>query len=185
MRQPFHQLRAAALACALCTASLAAFGQASGDRTVAPAVAHQQKAEIAKGDPARWYRADRSDSARLRTLHKEIAAAYGEAKTACNKGAKSHRAACLKDARIAWQRDMKNAPELVASAPAASVLTRVTTTLEPAGQESSMTGASQGGQTQSGQAEPQVVTEQPQPAPARGQTGKPIDDTSPNPPQQR
>lgn len=183
MRQPFHKLRAAALACALCSASLAAFGQASGDRTVAPAVAHKQKAEIAKGDPARWYRADRTDAARMRTLQKEIAAAYGEAKTACRKGPKSHRAACLKDARIAWQRDMKHAPELAASAPAASVLTRVTTTVEPAGQESSMTGSSQAGQTGSPQAEPAVVTEQPRSAPVQD-AGKPIDDASPNRPQQ-
>lgn len=190
MRQPFHSLRAAALACALCSASLGAFGQASGDQTVAPAVAHKQKAEIAKGDPARWYRADRTNSARMRTLQKEIAAAYSEAKTGCNKGAKSSRSSCLKDARITWQRDMKNAPAQLAAAPNAETLTRIVTTMEPAQAESSMTGSSQAGQTQSGgmepgQSRPEMVTEKaPHAAPAPGQPGKPIDDTSPKPPQQ-
>jgi hypothetical protein len=47
-----------------------------------------------------------------------------------------------------------------------------------------MTGSSQAGQTQSGQAEPQMVTEKPRPAPRQGQPGTLIDDTTTKPPPQ-
>lgn len=180
MRQPFHSLRAAAVACALCSASLAAFGQ-TGDHAVSPAVAHKQKSEIAKGDPARWYKPDNTDAARMRTLKKEIAAAYTEARNACQRGPAAARASCLKQARSTWQHDLANAPAELAAAPQAESFTEHITTM----------GASQAGQTASGgdMAQPQMVTERP----AQGsqmQSGQPrpgavVDDTTPPPQQQQ
>lgn len=192
MRQPFPTLSAAALACALCSASLAASGQApdrSGDKAVAPAVAHKQAREIAKGDPARWYRADKTDAARMRTLKKEIAAAYTEAKSACYKRPAASRASCLKSARNTWQHDMSNAPALLAAAPVSESFTeRVSTmgssqggatgsgtgTTPPPGQ--SQSGQSQSGQTQSGQTQSGTpVEDTSRPTPVQGQTGPVID----------
>jgi hypothetical protein len=125
MRQPSFTLRAV-LAAALCAGSVVAVAQDT-DRAVPPAVAHKQKAEIAKGDPARWYRGDNTDKARLRILKKEIAAAYTQAKTACRQAAPSERASCLKQARDIYQHDMASAPSLVAQAPTSEVTERVTT----------------------------------------------------------
>jgi hypothetical protein len=167
MRQPSHPMRALALACALCSASLAAHAQASGDHAVAPAVAHKQAAEIARGDPARWYKADSTDAARMRTLKKEIAAAYTEARHACQRSPAARRASCLKEARSTWQHDLANAPAQLAAAPAAESFSETVT----------MMGSSQSGQTQSGaanesssQGQPASVVEQgqvvaPQPQP--------------------
>jgi hypothetical protein len=152
MRQSHPSLRATALACALCFTSLAAFAQA-GDRAVPAAVAHKQKSEIARGDPARWYKGDSTDAARMRTLKKEIAAAYTEAKTACHKQPSSRRSSCLQQARSTWQHDMANAPALLASAPQAEIVERVSTV-----------GSSQAGQTAAGAGatQPEPVTEQKQ-----------------------
>ena len=58
MRQPFHIARVGALACAL-AACVVATAQTMNDSTVSPAVAKQQKQEIKKGDPARWYKPSR------------------------------------------------------------------------------------------------------------------------------
>jgi hypothetical protein len=117
MRQFFSTWRAAALACALLSASVAATGQ-NGDRNVDPVVAKQQAAEIARGDPARWYRDDATGAARLRTLQKEMGAALREAQNACRQGPKAERADCLKEARAVWQHDMAAAREQGASSAA-------------------------------------------------------------------
>jgi hypothetical protein len=76
-----------------------------------PAVAAHQQAELAKGDPHRWYQDDATLQARLANLRKEIGAAYAEAKIACQQGPASERAACLKDARRTYQHDLANARE--------------------------------------------------------------------------
>ena len=121
MRQPQQSSRAVALACAVATL-LAAAGtcmsaQAQDDSTVDPAVKTRQAGEIRRGDPARWYRDDPTRQARLRTLQKEIGAAYQEAKNACREGAAAGRGACLKEARATYEQDMKNAPAQLDAAP--------------------------------------------------------------------
>jgi hypothetical protein len=105
MRQSFPTWRAAALACALLSVGVAATAQ-NGDRNVDPAIAKQQAAEIARGDPARWYRDDSTAAERLRTQRKEIGAALQQARNACRQGPKAERADCLKAARTTWQHDM-------------------------------------------------------------------------------
>jgi hypothetical protein len=96
------------MAGALFCTSTAASAQ-NGDRTVDPVAANQQAAEIARGDPARWYRDDATSVARLRTLQKEMGAALREAQNACRQGPKAERADCLKAARATWQHDMAEA----------------------------------------------------------------------------
>lgn len=64
------------------------------------------------GDPARWYQADSTPQAQLRTLHKEIGAALSEAKKACRQEAPSDRSACLKAAQDTYRQDMANAQAL-------------------------------------------------------------------------
>ncbi|HEX9172503.1 MAG TPA: hypothetical protein VF861_07565 [Telluria sp.] len=105
MRSSLPLWRAAALAAALLSISVAAVGQ-NGDRVVDPAAANQQAAEIARGDPARWYRDDTTPAQRLRTLKKEIGAALHEAQNACRLGPKGERAACMATARATWEHDM-------------------------------------------------------------------------------
>lgn len=111
MRSSLPLWRATALAGALLTLSVAAVGQnqnqnQNGDRTVDPVAANQQAAEIARGDPARWYRDDTTAAERLRTLKKEIGAALHEAQNACRLEPKAGRAACMAAARATWQHDM-------------------------------------------------------------------------------
>jgi hypothetical protein len=84
--------------------------RAQDDSTVDQAVKVKQAGEIRRGDPARWYREDPTRQARLRTLQKEIGAAWQEAKNACREGAAAERGACLKEARATYEQDMKNAP---------------------------------------------------------------------------
>lgn len=74
-----------------------------------PAVAQQQKKEIAHGDPGRWYRHDSTAADQLRTVRKEIAAALQEATLACKREPAAERNACLKEARSTYQHDMVNA----------------------------------------------------------------------------
>jgi hypothetical protein len=112
MRPSFPTLRAAALACALFCTSVAATAQHS-DRNVDPAVVNRQAAEIARGDPARWYRDDATSAARLRTLRKEMGAALQQAQNACRRGPKAERAECLQAARATWQHDMASARDQV------------------------------------------------------------------------
>jgi len=101
-----------ALAGAALLATMAlAQAQTSNDQDVDPASARQQAAEIARGDPPRWFREDATSAARLRTLQKEIGAALNEARNACRKLPKAERAACMKQARETWQQDMAAARE--------------------------------------------------------------------------
>jgi hypothetical protein len=115
MRQTKQPWRAIALACLAAGACMSA--QAQDDSTVDPAVKVKQAGEIRRGDPSRWYREDPTRQARLRTLQKEIGAAYQEAKNACREGAAAERGACLKEARATWEQDLRNAPAQLDAAP--------------------------------------------------------------------
>ena len=81
----------------------------STDALVEPAAAAKKAREIAQGDPARWYRADTTSQARLRTLKKEIAAALQEAKNACKGVPAAEREICMQKARAIYQRDLMQA----------------------------------------------------------------------------
>ncbi|MES2740267.1 MAG: hypothetical protein V4754_04875 [Pseudomonadota bacterium] len=61
------------------------------------------------GDPARWYVADTTKSAQLRTKRKEIGAALQEAQADCKRVAAAERATCLKQARATHDDDMRAA----------------------------------------------------------------------------
>lgn len=61
---------------------------------------------MARGDPVRWYKEDATEEARLRTLRKEIAAAWEEAKVACRRVPAAERSQCLKDARAEHDKDL-------------------------------------------------------------------------------
>jgi hypothetical protein len=131
MRQAQGYWRAIALAAPL-LALLASPGagaqtpaQTHDDSTVDKAVAVKQAGEIRRGDPARWYRDDATRQARLRTLQKEIGAAYEEAKNACRKDAAAGRGACLKEARANYEQEMKNAPAQLDAAPEGALHTSV------------------------------------------------------------
>lgn len=112
-------VRAALLGCTL----LAALGSAGAqsqqpsndDSTVPAATASQQAREIARGDPARWYRADATPAQRLRTLQKEIGAALQQAQLACRKLPGAERASCMQEARATYQQDMAEARAQVAA----------------------------------------------------------------------
>lgn len=134
MRQPQRSWRALALAGSLAAllastgAGARTAGQAHDDSTVGKAVASKQAGEIQRGDPARWYRDDAGRQARLRTVQKEIGAAYQEAKNACRDSAASERGACLKEARATYEQEMKNAPAQLDAAPEGAVQATVQTT---------------------------------------------------------
>lgn len=81
----------------------------SSDQNVPPATARKQAAEIASGDPQRWYREDTTSAARLRTIQKEIAAGLQEAQGNCRRRPTAERAACMKDARAIYQKEMAEA----------------------------------------------------------------------------
>jgi hypothetical protein len=118
MTQPGRlSLRALVGACALLAAVGAAPAQDSTDSNVPVATAQKQASEIARGDPARWYREDASTAQRLRTLQKEIGAALQEAQGACRKLAAGERAGCMKEARATYSRDMAAARAQVAAEP--------------------------------------------------------------------
>jgi hypothetical protein len=121
MRNSQQSWRTIALACSVAALFAAAWPGANAvaqdDSTVDPAVKARQSSEIRRGDPSRWYRDDPSRQARLRTLQKEIGAAYQEAKNACREGAAAGRGACLKEARATYEQDMKNAPAQLDTAP--------------------------------------------------------------------
>ena len=72
-----------------------------GDANVSQAAARQQAQEIAKGDPARWYR----DDPEQQTLRKELRAALQEAQNACRQRPAAERKACVAEARATFQRD--------------------------------------------------------------------------------
>lgn len=90
-------------------ASAAVVPQDSSDQNVPPATARKQAAEVATGDPQRWYREDATPSARLRTLQKEIAAGLQEAQGNCKRQPTAERAACMKAARATYQKEMAEA----------------------------------------------------------------------------
>jgi hypothetical protein len=80
--------------------------QASNDAMVAPAAASKQAQEIARGDPARWYREDATAQQQWRTRQKEIGAALDEAKRACRQEPAAQRASCLKAAQDTYKEEM-------------------------------------------------------------------------------
>lgn len=94
-----------ACACALVATAVSAAAQdstqAGTDATVNPTVARQQAQEIAKGDPARWYRNDPEQQ----TLRKELGAALQEAQNACRKAPAAERKSCMRQAHATWQRE--------------------------------------------------------------------------------
>jgi hypothetical protein len=106
-------LRGAALACALCTASLPALAQHNGKQSSAP---------------ARWNTGDSTKQQRTAILKKEINAAYAQQQSECRRHAASQRTACLTSARQTYQQDMANVPKLLAAAPAGKVAERVVST---------------------------------------------------------
>jgi len=69
-----------------------------------------------------------SHQAALKTMQKEVGAAYDEAKRACEKGPAAERKACLQRARQTRQHDVKNAPAQVESARDMGGVTSTTTT---------------------------------------------------------
>lgn len=95
-----------ACACALAAAALGASAQtatpASTDANVDPVAARQQAQEIAKGDPARWYRDDPDQQ----TRRKEIGAALQEARNACRQQPAAERKACTAEAQAIYTREM-------------------------------------------------------------------------------
>ena len=130
MRQSQGSWRALALAGLFAAVGAAqAQSQANGDGAVDKAVAAKQAGEIRHGDPSRWHQEDPSRQARMRTLQKEIGAAYEEAKKACGSAAKTERAACLKEARASYEQELKNAPAQLDAAPGGSVQSTVQTTV--------------------------------------------------------
>lgn len=106
-------LRGAALACALCTASLPALAQSHGKQASAP---------------ARWSKADTTKQQRMATLKKEINAAYAQQQSECRHKAAAKQSACLKSARQTYQHDIGNMPQLLAQAPTGEVTERVVST---------------------------------------------------------
>ena len=114
--EPRFSLSRACLACALLAISVGAGAQNSTDANVPPAVASQQAAEIARGDPARWHQEDATVAARLRTIRKEIGAALQETLGVCRAGPAAERAACNKEARATYQQEMAGASARAAGA---------------------------------------------------------------------
>jgi len=123
MKKATAMLLAALLASAGALAQAQSQPQANDDSTVASAVKVKQAGEIRSGEPSRWLKEDPTRQARLKTLQKEIGAAYAEAKNACRESAAAERPACLKEARATYEQDMKNAPAQLDAAPEGSVQT--------------------------------------------------------------
>jgi hypothetical protein len=109
MKQPSEILMGVALSVVLLLTMAPAEAQESRDSNVPAATAAQQHAEIARGDPSRWYQEDRTVQARLRTLHKEIGAGLQEAQGNCRRLPAAERGACLREARAVYQHDMAQA----------------------------------------------------------------------------
>lgn len=104
------------ITCGLVMACAAVFAQAQDQPggTTPPQNAQLQQQEIAKGDPARWYKEDATGAEQARTLRKEIGAALAEATIACKKGPASERDACIREARETYKRDMDKVPQVLA-----------------------------------------------------------------------
>jgi len=105
---------------------------------------------MAAKDPARWTHGDSTKSQRMATLKKEINAAYAEQQTACKRKSSGKRDACLQQARQIYQRDMANAPRLLAQAPKGRVSERVVSTTPAATGTSTQPGASAYGSSGAG-----------------------------------
>lgn len=157
-------LRGVALACALSAAG-------------APAMAAK--------DPARWTQGDSTKAQRMATLKKEINAAYADQQSACKHKASGKRSACLQQARQVYQRDMANAPRLLAQAPQGGVTERVvsTTTAPPpaaspaAGQQDGATAYGSSGTGATGSSGPTGYGSS-----VSGSTGAGVDNTGVVPP---
>lgn len=100
-------LLAAALVAACCAAQA---------QVTPPEVAAHQKQELKKGDPARWYKADRGSAAQQQTLKKEIKAALAEARAECRQMQRSEQGGCMQEALATYQSDMNNVRQQVADA---------------------------------------------------------------------
>ena len=85
---------------------------AAAQTTPAATAQHQQR-ELARGEPARWMKEDRTLQAQLATKKKEIGAALNEALADCKRAQASERSACVKEAREIYRNDMAHARELV------------------------------------------------------------------------
>jgi len=81
----------------------------SSDLNLPPETLRQQKAEIARGDPQRWFAEDTTAAARLKTIQKEIAAGLQESLGACKGVPVAERSACTKEARSIYQQEMAGA----------------------------------------------------------------------------
>lgn len=148
-------LRGVALACALCAAGTPA---------------------MAAKDPARWTQGDSTKAQRMATLKKEINAAYAEQQTACKRKSSGKRDTCLKQARQVYQRDMANAPRLLAQAPRGRVTERIVSTTPATPATATQPGASAygnsgAGMTGSGGAAGTVRGKDDAIPPSSGQTG--------------
>lgn len=85
---------------------------AAGQTTPAE-VAQHQKQELARGEPARWMKEDRTLQAQIATKKKEIGAALNEALAECKRMQGGERGTCVKEARQTYKDDMAHARELV------------------------------------------------------------------------
>jgi hypothetical protein len=85
---------------------------AAAQTTPAATAQHQQR-ELARGEPSRWMKEDRTVQAQLATKKKEIGAALNEALAECKRTQASERSACVKQARETYRNDLANARELV------------------------------------------------------------------------
>lgn len=102
----------AALAAGL--AGIAGLGSNAAAQSTSPAMAQQQQREIARGEPARWMKADGTMQAQIATKRKEIGAALNEALNDCKGAASGERKACVREARETYRRDMASVQDLVA-----------------------------------------------------------------------
>lgn len=109
MRQPHLKHWRRALGLGALTLACYAQAQVSSDQNLPPAVARQQAAEVAQGDPARWYQEDVTPEMKLRTLRKEIAAGLQENLGACKSLPAPERRSCQQEARAIYQQDMAKA----------------------------------------------------------------------------
>ncbi|CAN5292171.1 hypothetical protein BH11PSE11_BH11PSE11_10220 [soil metagenome] len=75
----------------------------------AVAVSSAMAQNLSNIDPPRWTIEDRTPQARYQTSKKEAAAAYQEALNDCRQNRGADRAACLRDARTNYQRDLDEA----------------------------------------------------------------------------
>ena len=96
-------------ACLLAGACGVAGAQTSDDTLVPPAAASKQAQEIARGDPARWYREDATAQQQWKTRQKEIGAALDEAKRACRQEPAAQQGSCLKAAQDTYKEEMASA----------------------------------------------------------------------------